>query len=290
MEVIVTWQSKKSPLLIHLGGGFLMSAAMVNTRQYKTYPSHDGFEIDIAHLTGKSIEYKRLFAFILMVKHEYKNSMVYNYSSKELSKKLNLSIYVIETYVNRAFKADLCHFSGKHLQLISLNKIQPYRSRGVVIHVTDESTIKSIVEQFNILIIKHNFASQDTLRTVKSDLIKASTPGAKINPKSYKKSKKIASKIPGIKDERLIDFNIIGMRKLSSILGCSLNYAARFIKLLVEKGIVKTEKVVKKYANCEFSRFSSEELKKSLNKKAGYFYSYLGFTFFYLGTKIEFTV
>lgn len=47
---------------------------------------HNGLEIDINYLTGKSIEFKRSFTLMLIVKKQYKNSMVYNYSVRVLTK------------------------------------------------------------------------------------------------------------------------------------------------------------------------------------------------------------
>jgi len=257
-------------------------------KQYKTYKSHGGFEIDINFLTGKSMEYKKAFAFILLIKKAFKNSIVYNYSPKKLSEKINASEYITEKYINNLVLADLCHFKGEHLHFISLNKIMHLRSRGAVIHISEKSTIDSIVEKINILIIKNNFSKQDKLRTVKSDLINSKKKGAKINLKSYKKSLKFAEQHPEIKDERLIDFNIIGMRKIAEILGSSLDYAARFILNLVSKKLIQIKRIVKKYADFSSIQYSSDELKNFINKKSGYFYSFKGCTYHYLGTEIEF--
>lgn len=257
-------------------------------RQNKTQKSHGGFEIDINFLTGKSLEYKKSFALILLLKKQFTNSLIYDYSPKNLSEKINISEYIIDKYIKRLISFDFANFQGKNLQLVSLNKIMPLRSRGEVIHISEKSTIESIVEEINILIIKNNFSNQDKLRVIKSDLIKAKTKGAKINIKSYKKSLKIVSQHPEIKDGGLIDFNILGMRKIAQILGSSLDYAARFIKKLVRKKLITTKSIVKKYADFSFLQFSSDDLKKSINKKAGYFYFYAGCTYHYLGTQIEF--
>jgi len=260
-------------------------------KPYKTYPSHGGFEIDVNVLTGKSIEYKKAFAFMLIVKHHYTNSMIYDYSAKSLSGKLGISNYITETYTNRMIKLGYCHFDGKnsqHLQFISLNKIMPFRSRGAIIKLSDQSTINTIVEEINILILKNNFSNQDKLIKIKSDLNKSKIKDADINIKSYKKSLKYSYSHPEIKDERLIDFNVIGLRKLAQILGSSLNYAAYFVLRLAAKNIIKIKHIVKKYADFEFNQFSSDELKKSINKKSGYFYSYAGMTFHFLGSRIDF--
>jgi hypothetical protein len=256
--------------------------------QFRTLPSHGGFELDLKHLTGKSIEYKRLLAFLLLVKRTFKNSMVYNYHPKELSAKLNVSQYVTETYVNRLLKSGYAHFEGRHLQFVSLNKIMPLRSRGAVIKLTDLDNIHSIVENINILIIKHNFKAQDKVRTIKSDLIKGKTKGKKVNLKSYRKSVQAVIDCPKVGDGKLIDYNILGMRKVAQLLGCSLDYASRFINSLVKRKIIKIKRMVYKYANVSFKRFSSDEMKSSINKRSGYFYSYLDSTFHYLGTKIVF--
>lgn len=164
----------------------------------------------------------------------------------------------------------------------------PLRSRGTVIHISEKSTINDIVEQLNILILKNNFSNQDKLRKIKSDLSKAKKPDAKINLKSYKKSIRITEANPKIKDEKLIDFNVIGMRKLSILIGSSLDYAARFIKNLLRKKLITIDRIIKKYANFEFNQFSSDELKDFINKKSGYFFSFNGCTYHHLGTIIEF--
>lgn len=265
---------------------FVLNAYKYYKKQCKK--PHGCFEIDINYLTGKSIEYKKQLALILLIKNTYTNSVVYDYSPKSLSEKINVSEYVIKNYINRLVSVDLCHYSGKHLQFVSLNKIMPLRSRGEVIQVSEKSTIKSIVENINILIIKNNFSSQDKLRKIKSDLIKSKINGAKINLKSYKKSLKFAELHPKIKDERLIDFNVIGMRKISQILGSSLDYAASFIKNLVRKKIISIKQIINKYADFEFRQFSSDELKKAINKKSGYFFCFNGSTYHHLGTEIKF--
>ena len=263
------------------------------TKAYKAYEKthkkpHGGFEIDIKFLTGKNLEYKKSFALMLIVKKHFTNSMVYNYSTESLSEKTGISKYIIETYIKRLISFEFCHFQGNHLQFVSLNKIMPLRSRGEVIYISEKSTINEIVETLNILILKNNFSNQDTLRKIKNDLSNSRKQDAKINLKSYKKSLKIAEANPKIKDEKLIDFNVIGMRKLSQIIGSSLDYAARFIKNLLRKKLITIDRIVKKYANFEFNQFSSDELKDFINKKSGYFFSFNGCTYHYLGTQIEF--
>lgn len=273
-------------------GGFLaLYYRLMRTKrliQTNTKHSHGGFEISIEHLIGKSIEYKRNLAFILKIKLLFKSSMINNYNIKELASKLNLSQYIVETYITRLLKCDFCHYLGKHLVFVSLNKIMPYRSRGMEFHITPNESINSIVEKLNIEILKNNFVKQDYVRVIKNHLIKAEIKDAKIDLKSYRKSKKAIIKYPGIENGSLIDRNVIGLRKLSKLLGSSLEYACRFVSKLVIKGLITTKHVIKKYSNRDFSMFSSDELKSCLNKRSGYFFFVGGMTFHYLGTYIDF--
>ena len=249
---------------------------------------HGGLEIDINFMTGKSIEFKRSFALMLLIKKAYRNSMVYNYSAKNLSEKMNLSVYVTDKYINSLLKNGYCQFHGPHLQFISLNKIMSRRDKGIVLQIPEKSTINSIVENIEILIIKNNLKKQDKLRTVKNDLTIGRKKDAKINLKSYKKSVKFAESHPEIKDEKIVDLNVLGMRKIANLLGSSIGYATAFIKKLVDKKLILVKRIIKKYANFGFNHFSSDELKSFINKRGGYFYSYKNNLFHYLGTEIVF--
>jgi hypothetical protein len=252
---------------------------------------HGGYEIDIRHFIGKSIEYKKSFALLMLVKKQFTISMIYDYSPQSLSQKMNISKYIIETYINRLLKVDYCHFTGRknqHLQFIGLNKIMPERDKGCVIQITEKDNINSIVEKINIELLKNNFNNQNKLINIKSDLIKSETKGAKISKYKLEKAKQYADKHPEIKEERLVKSHIIGCRKIAQILGSSLKYAADFLNTIAKKGIVKLKNIVTKYADFEFNQFSSDELKKSLNKRSGYFFFWRGATYHFQGTEIYF--
>jgi hypothetical protein len=253
----------------------------------KHKPSHNGIEIDVRQLTGRNVEYKRQFAFMLLIKSKYRNSMVYDYSPRTLSNKLNLSVFVTEKYITGLLKLGYCHFKGSHLQFISLNDIMPYRQHGEVIIVNKNDGIQNIIEQINILIIKQNITNQNTLIQVKSDLIKA-TSNQRIDLKSYRRSQKFAKSYPKISDERLTEFNVLGMRRIAELLGCSLYTASQFINRLVTKKLIWIERVITKVKNLPMFDLSSSEVKSGLNVTLGYFYSFMGVTYHYMGTRIEF--
>lgn len=243
-------------------------------------------------------EEKRAFSLLLILKKYSSHGRIWKYNPVELSKQIGISKYCLEKYVRILKKRKYCYTNEQgDLVLVSLSKIMEDRKKSRII-VCDSDSINDIVDKINYLLLRFSFSRQNFVRRLKRNELEAKDAKYRsINNLSrseileFLKERKACVKIKKISGKttrgELLDYNIVGMRRLSEILNCSTKKTVCFLNLLKKNNVIKTSEVVKLHCRNVRGNFDYVEYKKSINKNAGYLFKVGSFVYLHLGTRID---
>lgn len=240
---------------------------------------------------------KKAFALLLKMKQRSVDGRVWNYDPCSLSKDIGVSAYTIKKYIPVLLKNKCCYMNKQgDLVCLSLDKIMDGSRKSAVIVCASDS-INNIVDKINYSVLKFSFSQQQFVRRIKrnekeaNDARFTNISNLRIGvAKDFLKEHKACAKMKessGVKTHgELLDYNILGMRKLSKILNCSTKKACCFINALKENNIIRTRSVVDVYKKNVSGVFCSEEYKLSIGKSAGYLFKVGNFVYLHLGTMV----
>jgi len=257
--------------------------------------SKEEASINLSPYLIQSFKYKdrKSFAFYLKLKQSFTNSRIYNYSAMSLSKKIGVSYYNTKKHIDFLLDNNYAYFEGADLMLVSINKISKFRRfRKWAILIKKDDDLNEILNSMNILLLKHSLEKQEYVRTAKrNDQAACGVRNkTKMTLSLYKKIKKIRRYQPELIHGSLRDYNIVGVRKLSEILGCSIDTAAKFLLKLERSKVIKRQviKGVIRKGN-DTTGFSNISYKEVFGESYGYIYQVGNCILFILGTSIQFT-
>ena len=233
---------------------------------------------------------RKSIAFLLKLKQKFVNSRIYDYSSKELSSRIGVSIYNVEKHMTYLMNNGYVKIDGNDILLLSLDEtISTYRKKKWSIFVRDGHSINEIASLLSFLILRENIKHQEYIRSVKRNDLVAS--GVLIDPKfsnsDYKKVRDVRKYAPEKLHGAYVGYNIVSVRQISSLLGCSSNKASFFLKEIVDLKLCRTSEIKEfvKYFNGRW--FGSEEYKKDNGITIGYFFVHNGRVLKHSGTRID---
>ena len=246
-------------------------------------------------------EDKKSIAFLLKLKQYSISGRIWNYDPLTLSKEIGVSVYNIKKHVSYLLDKGYCYLNKQgDLVCLSLDKIMQTQTkkRKYSVFVCYENTINDIVDKINFCVLKFSFSRQDYVRRLKRNEqeaydVKFDKPErlangeAKAFLKEYKRRKKIVGSNSKITHGELLDYNILGLRKLSVLLNCSIKKASCFVSVLRDAEVIKTQEVVSVFARGVNKNFSCEDYKDSVGKRAGYLFRVGSFVYLHLGTRFE---
>ena len=240
---------------------------------------------------------KKAFALLLKIKQRSIDGRVWNYDPHILSREIGVSAYTIKKYIPTLVSNGYCYFNKQgDLVCLSLDKIMTGARKSVVI-VYSLDSINNIVDKINYSVLKFSFSQQQFVRRIKrnekeaNDARFTNISNLRIGvAKDFLKERKACAKMKkssGINTHgELLDYNILGMRKLSKIMNCSTKKACCLIKTLRVKNIIRTKNVVDVYKKNVSGNFCSEEYKNSIGKNAGYLFKVGSYIYLHLGTMV----
>lgn len=246
---------------------------------------------------------KKSIAFLLKIKQYSINGRVWNYDASTLSKEIGVSVYNIKKHVSFLLGKGYCYINKQgDLVCLSLDKIMETQTkkRKYSVFVCSNNTINDIVDKINFCVLKFSFSRQDYVRRLKRNEQEAydvkfdkperlSKGEAKAFLKEYKRRNKIVESNSKITHGELLDYNILGLRRLSVLLNCSTKKASAFVSVLRDAEVIKTQEVVSVFARGVNKNFSCEDYKDSVGKRAGYLFRVGSFVYLHLGTRFEIT-
>lgn len=245
-------------------------------------------------------EEKRAFSLLLILKKHSSHGRLWNYSAIELSKQIGISKYCLEKYVNILKKRKYCYENKQgDLVLVSLSKIMENRKQARIV-ICEKDSINNIVDKINYLLLRFSFSQQDFVRRLKRNELEAKDVKYRsINNLSrteileFLKERKACVKIKKLSGKttrgELLDYNIVGVRRLSQILNCSTKKTVCFLDVLKKNNVINTQEVVRLHCRNVRGDFNYIEYKESINKKAGYLFKVGSFVYLHLGTRINLT-
>jgi len=241
-----------------------------------------------------SFKERRSLAFMLKLKLSFTNSRIYNYSASSLSKKTGISYYNVKMHVGFLVKNNFAHFVGDDLLIHSLDKICRGTKRRKEWSVTVQKTqsINDIVSSLNYILLKYNLKTQDYRRKIKRNETlarKRLNTYERFNYRlsDFKKQRDLVKYNPNLLHGSLVDYYIVGSRRLSEILGCSHDKASSFLNELSRFGKIKRSEVVVELQRGVRGYFNGEEYKNIIGRRAGYVYRIGTTVYANLGSKIE---
>lgn len=246
-------------------------------------------------------EEKKSIAFLLKLKQHSISGRIWNYDPIFLSGSIGVSVYNVKKHISYLLDKKYCYINKQgDLVCLSLDKIMETetKKRKYSVFVCSENTINDIVDKINYCVLKFSFSRQDYVRRLKRNEQEAydvrfekperlSREEIKNFIREYKRRKKVLKSNSKITHGELLDYNILGLRKLSVLLNCSTKKASSFVDNLRKKGVVKTTEVVSVFARGVNKNFSCEEYKDSVGKRAGYLFRVGSFVYLHLGTRFE---
>ena len=258
-------------------------------------------KIDPSFFEDLNNEDKKSMAFLLKLKQHFISGRVWNYNALTLSKQIGVSVYNIKKHVNFLLENGYCYINKQgDLVCISLDKIMQTQTkkRKYSVFVCYENTINDIVDKINFCVLKFSFSRQDYVRRLKRNEQEAydvkfdnperlSKGEAKAFLKEYKRRNKIVESNSKITHGELLDYNILGLRRLSVLLNCSTKKASYFVSVLRDAEVIKTQEVISVFARGVNKNFSCEDYKDSVGKKAGYLFRVGSFIYLHMGTRYE---
>jgi hypothetical protein len=246
-------------------------------------------KIDLSFYGSLDLKQKRAFCFLLAIKQKYANGRVFDYSPSSLSKKLHLSVYNVKTYVSClkefgwayiAENGDLV--TKKMINICGANKLHT----KITIH--EKLPLNEIIDLLDFSLLREALHKQDyAIRHKRNELSESGLmPEHKLTKKEWYAYKRAISANKLLTSGALMDYNVIGMRRLSKVLKCSLGRAWQLIVKWSLKKKIRSWQCVGLFAKNVNGHFDGAEYKKLVGKNAGYLYSYEGNVYLHLGTGI----
>lgn len=229
---------------------------------------------------------KMAIAFSCKVKSRYRNSIVFDYTPKSLSHKINLSEYIVKKYVSKLMDMGLCFTEGNNIVFRSLNNVFTKRLRKSLLVISNGQSLSEIVSNIEWLAVTRHLAQQQYMISLKADILSTTEDV----PMTLKRAK-VLSKKKHLLREGFHGNMIIGMRRLSNIIGASTWKAMLLLRKKEAEGEIDTRKVYhrigQKFRRKQFDiatgRFSWHEEE---SQSFGYYFRYGNFGMRYLGTEI----
>ena len=218
---------------------------------------------------------KHAFALFLFLKSKFENSRVYNYNPTSLAAKLKISRYLVSKYIGIIQKNNWGYYSKNDFVLYSFWRVMKSdRAERYKIQICQKETLKTLVEKINIIILSNNIQNQDKLSRYRSYYTNSNRKDLSLREYKKIKDRFDHSKHSAGYEEEVV----IGFRRLSEILNCSIGYVSIFIKRLVKNKIISTKPVCR--ALC--SNVGSAKFIDGF----GYFYTHKNILYNYIGTNI----
>ena len=220
-------------------------------------------------------ESKKAFALSLIIKANFENSRVYNYNPTSLSTKIKVSRYSIAKYVPLIRQLGWGYYTSTEFVMKSFRHIvKRRRLKRFDILISHDDTIASVVDKLNFIILKNNIKLQEKVSLCRSYYVKSKRTDQSVN--HYKKIVKGFD--PKSYSEEYTEQAVIGIRKLSDLLKCSTDYASKFLKRMVEHGLIKIKEicklVMKNVSSCKHA------------SGFGYYFCYKNKLYHHVGTNI----
>jgi hypothetical protein len=159
----------------------------------------------------------REFAVFLLFKSKLKKSCAYEYSPSELSKKVPMKPGMIRKYVSTFLDLGWCRMHSGNLIFNNVRSTQKEKIKNVPVDFLIAGTVKQIMTDLYLLILKHKQQQFDKLKQWGRDPIKASKIKIKRNL------------------QELPDQNAqlqVSIRKIAAWFNCSIGKASSIIKEL----------------------------------------------------------
>lgn len=246
-----------------------------------------GLWIHTESFSTLSRDEKMAIAFSCKVKSRYRNSIVYDYSTKSLAHKINLSEYIVKKYVSKLMNMGLCFTEGNNIVFRSLNNVFVKKYRRSLLVISSGQSLSEIVSNIEWLAVIRHLAQQQYMISLKADIISTTEDV----PMTLKRAK-VLSKKKHLLREGFHGNMIIGMRKLSTIIGASTWKAMLLLRKKESEGCIDTRKVYhrigqtfrRKQFDIAAGRFTwNEEQSQSF----GYYFRSGNYGMRYLGTEIK---
>jgi len=122
---------------------------------------------------GRDVKAQNAFAFFLLLKKTYPNSVIYEHSSRcNLARKLKMDVRTFNKWFEDIIKRGWCKPSGKHIKLKSINKEYEYRElengkankrknqQYLTVTLTNLKTIKELRSLVRLLLVKPLYQSK----------------------------------------------------------------------------------------------------------------------------------
>lgn len=232
-----------------------------------------------------SIEKKRAFAVVLLIKSKYTNSRVYDLSYDKMCKELCLSRYITRKYIGIIISNGWGHVTkDRELVIYSFKKIFGERQyKEYKIKVSKGDNVTDIVDKLNFILLKKNISNQDRAANFKGyeQHSREDCEKSKLSLKQYKTLKKVRDYNPELLHGVFVEHSVIGLRRLSEILKCSIGNASRFLKKMVANGLIKIKEVIEKVAD-NISSFNNNYAQGDF----GYYFVFERSLYRHLGTHI----
>lgn len=234
-----------------------------------------------------TVEEKRAFSIVLKIKAKHTNSIIYDFSHKSFSKKIGVSEYFSKKYVDIIIRKGWAYINEENeLVVLSLSKI--FKERGFKeysIEIKAKDKISDIVDKINLILLKKNISSQKRVVSLKNydQYSRVDCSKEKLSQKDYKKLLKAKKNNPELFHGVFVRHSVIGMRKLSEILKCSISSAHRFLQRMAKMGIVSLTEMIETIAtgvgNCKYIPES----------EFGYYFVHRNCLYRHTGTRIVFS-
>ena len=246
-----------------------------------------GLWIHTESFSTLSRDEKMAVAFSCKVKSRFRNSIIYDYSPKSLAQKINLSEYIVKKYVGILIRDNLCFTEGNNLVFRSLNNVFTKKLRRSLLLISSGQSLSEIVSNIEWLAVMRHLSQQQYMISLKADILSTTEDV----PMTLKRAK-VLSKKKHLLREGFHGNMIIGMRKLSSVIGASTWKAMLLLRRKESEGDIETRKVYhrightfrRKQFDIATGRFSWHE---EQSQSFGYYFRSGNFGMRYLGTEIN---
>ncbi len=180
----------------------------------------------------------RHLAVFITIKYKYRNGCIYKYTQESLSQKTGISRSAIRKYVKFFLDNGWCELhkgeKSPNISLVfkGLGKFDKEPKR--VLADIESNGIKNLIQQFQLLILKHKQAQFNRVKELSAEINTAT------NIKCYKSAKKMAKKY-NYNVDKLPPRNAklkMSVKSIAKWLNCSVGKAVKVLYDLRFKGLI----------------------------------------------------
>lgn len=247
--------------------------------------------INVCFLETLSQEDKKAFSIVLLIKNKFVSSYIKDYNVYKLANQLKTSRYSIQKYIGLIVSngwGDLKDNGDIKIHSFStiFKEYEEYKKSNKLIKVQNSFSIGRILDELNFLILQRNLEQQEWRAKAKRIHLGMKLYGFNTSKNEVRKDRELVKHNPERLDGELVGHGILGMRRLSEILKCSVNSAIAFLDRLKKRGLINTKHVKRVLLNNEKPN-GKNGLTDYVSNSIGHFYRYKGRLYQFVGTAIE---